>query len=83
MDKIKQAFIPAEQGTRDNDIAQRDDAQKEELAALRSQLANQSQLQQARAAHHQFERISLPGSQPASRVSAKFFLFSHFTSYSL
>ncbi|EME78278.1 nitrogen permease reactivator protein NPR1 [Pseudocercospora fijiensis CIRAD86] len=71
MDKIKQVFIPAEQGTRDNDIAQRHDAhQKEELAALRSQLANQSQLQQARAAHHQFERISLPGSQPASRVSA-------------
>ncbi|KXS96320.1 hypothetical protein AC578_9370 [Pseudocercospora eumusae] len=68
MDKIKQAFIPAEQGTRDIDIAQRHDAQKEELAALRTQLANQSQLQQARAAHHQFERISLPGSQPASRV---------------
>lgn len=38
-----------------------------QLQQLRTQLQNN--IQQARAAHHAFEPVSLPGSQPVSRVS--------------
>jgi hypothetical protein len=42
-----------------------EDAQQ--LQQLRTQLQNN--IQQSRAAHHNFEPVSLPGSQPVSRVS--------------
>jgi hypothetical protein len=44
-----------------------EDAQQ--LQQLRTQLQNN--IQQSRAAHHNFEPVSLPGSQPVSRVSIK------------
>lgn len=42
------------------------DAAKEELQQLKTTLKNN--MQSARAQHHAFEPVSLPGSQPASRV---------------
>ncbi len=49
---------------------QRDDLNEEaqqELQQLKTTLKNN--MQSARAQHHAFEPVSLPGSQPASRVS--------------
>lgn len=42
------------------------DATKEELQQLKTTLKNN--MQSSRAQHHAFEPVSLPGSQPASRV---------------
>lgn len=52
------------QGKREDDL--NPEAQKE-LQQLRSTLQNN--IQSSRMQHHAFEPISLPGSQPASRVS--------------
>lgn len=53
------------QRKRDDDL--NPEAQKE-LQQLRSTLQNN--IQSSRMQHHAFEPLSLPGSQPASRVSA-------------
>ncbi|SMR58793.1 unnamed protein product [Zymoseptoria tritici ST99CH_1E4] len=76
MDAIKKAFVPAtgkEQeiaaGLGDRDRRREDDlnpdAQKE-LQQLRDTLQNN--IQASRMQHHAFEPLSLPGSQPVSRV---------------
>lgn len=78
MDAIKKAFVPAtgkEQeiaaGLGDRDRRREDDlnpdAQKE-LQQLRDTLQNN--IQASRMQHHAFEPLSLPGSQPVSRVRA-------------
>lgn len=54
------------------DIQQRDDItpdKQQELAQLRNQLQNSGNIQSSRMQHHAFEPLSLPGSQPVSRVS--------------
>ena len=84
MQKIKQAFIPRADDNagqqQDQDLKdvknltglgqhQRDDLNPEaqkELQQLRSTLQNN--IQSSRMQHHAFEPLSLPGSQPASRV---------------
>lgn len=79
MDAFKRAFKanPADAssmgrpgGSATGIAGQRDDLNPEaqkELAQLRNTLQNN--MQQQRAQHHAFEALSLPGSQPASRVS--------------
>jgi hypothetical protein len=81
MDSFKKAFIPSsgqdqhetaagmgQRGRREDDL--NPDAQKE-LQQLRNTLQNN--IQTSRMQHHAFEPLSLPGSQPVSRVCAVVF----------
>lgn len=55
-------------GTRRDDL---NEEAQQELQQLKTTLRNN--MQSARMQHHAFEPVSLPGSQPASRVSVMFF----------